>query len=122
MPRLAARPVAGFAGCVLGDVDLLADPERRLLKSDGQVEAQVGSRAAPPLGAAEKITKDIAERGEDVLEAARAAEAAALQAFATELIVDVPFFRVLEGIVGFGSLLEALLRAGIAGVFIRVVF
>ncbi len=96
----------------------------RLLEADGQIVAKVrsghGARPARGRGKAEEIPENIAEMGKNVLRAAKAPAAVALHPRMTEAVVAGAFLRITQHVIGFGGLLEALLRLGVAGVAVRM--
>ena len=135
---LGSRAVAVVASDILAHLKLLGDTCGHLLQGEFHRQPQVGTailRALRASAAAAETAeapetgmaaKDVAEHGEDVVHvhATTSAEASetALRAVEAELVVTAPLLRVVEHVVGFGSLLELLLRLGVSRVAVGVIF
>ena len=129
--RLGAAPAAAAAArraaLEARDVERLFVSERRLLESDLEVVAQVGSgrrspgappRAAEQVAEAEEVAQDVAEIGEDRgIEPAGAAR----HPLVAEAVVARPLVGIREDGVGLRRLLEALLGGVVPGVAVGMV-
>src|SRR5271157_2420651 len=134
--RLAGRCAASFALVALfhpADLHLLANTEDGFLEFEGEIFAQIGAtlcaRAPATASLPAEHVAESEEVAEDVLEIVeyRGVESAVTWAGAggdsgvAEAVIASAFLRISEDRVGLTALLEALFRAGIVGVPVRVV-
>src|SRR5271157_278535 len=134
--RLAGRCAASFTLVALfhpADLHLLADTEDGFLEFEGEIFAQIGAtlcaRAPATASLPAEHVAESEEVAEDVLEIVeyRGVESAVTWAGAggdsgvAEAVIASAFLRISEDRVGLTALLEALFRAGIVGVPVRVV-
>ena len=108
-------------------IDLGGGAEGGVHEGDPQIVAQIGARPGRRARAgtsrveAEDIAEDVAEARKDVFETGKAPVAGAVQPFMAVPVVDIPFFRVAQDLVGLGRLLELLLRFLVSRIPVRMV-
>src|SRR5690606_33683845 len=131
---LGAGAVAGVAADQRRHVDLDGAAEIGLLERDFEIVAQVGAAQArllapAALAAAHEVAEDVLEdvghgRGEFGPEAAPAtpAHAAILEGGVAEAVIGGALLGVLQRVVGLVDFLEFVLRVGVPGIAVGMIF
>src|SRR5205814_10593648 len=111
--------------------DLLLRTERRFLKFDGDVLAQICAKLRPcapasaasagQIAEAEKFAEDVAEILEYGWIKARASSCPATHSGMTEAVVHASLFSIGKHGVGFAALFELLFRIGVIRIPVRMV-
>src|SRR5512139_1513282 len=125
-PSFPACTSTGLTPNAGRNLDGLLRTEDRRLKGEAHIVEKIGSRLrrvpAPrsPAAEPEEIFEQVAEGGEDIVEAAEAGKTATLEALMTELVVDAPLLWIAKHFVGLGRLLEPLFRLFISWIPVGV--
>ena len=113
-PGLETQPVARLAEIVLRDLDVLLDPEHRLLECEGdvrsEVDAALGARPPPRARAPKKRVEDVFEP-EAAAETTEPAIEGGIDASVAEAIVGAALVSIAQHLVGLVDLFELVGRA-----------
>jgi hypothetical protein len=126
-PGFGTPPVAPLAGLQDLHFQFLFGTENGFLKGQMKIVEKVAPRStcAPSSLRTSKVErkeflKDIPEGRKDVLETLEAGKTGALEPLVPVLIVEAPFLRIPQNLVGFRRLLELLLRFLVPGIAVRM--
>jgi hypothetical protein len=125
--RFTATAVAPGAYRSFFYIDLCFRAKSSIHKAESQVIAQVSAALYSGSGTSagtesEEIVENIAEARKDVFKSAETGKAGPFKPCMTVLVVDGPFFSVVQNFICFSCFLKIIFSFFIAGISIRMVF